>query len=133
MMMGPAIVLQFIYYRPPGFKQLHGNTRTIMQEVKRVDWVGAFLLVTGLALFLLGVSWGPSSLPPFWYILLIYTLGGSPLPWKSARILGLVISGGLVLVSFVFWGRLLSSSYVEASYANISKRFTRLCPTLLCR
>lgn len=63
-MMGPAIVLQFLYYWPPSFKQLHGNTRTVMQELKRVDSFGALrvlLFVTGLALFLLGVSWGQFS------------------------------------------------------------------------
>lgn len=58
MMMGIAIVLQVLFYRPPSFRQLHGNERTIAQELKRVDWVGMFLLVAGLLLFLLGISWG---------------------------------------------------------------------------
>lgn len=61
-MMGVSIVLQFFFYHPPSFRQLHGNDRTIMEEVKRIDWIGAFLLVAGLVLFLLGVSWG--LLPP---------------------------------------------------------------------
>lgn len=30
-------------------------------------------------------------------------LGGQPLPWSSARILGLIISGGITLVIFGFW------------------------------
>ena len=59
-MMGVSIVLQFFFYHPPSFRQLHGNDRTVMQEVKRIDWIGAFLLVAGLVLFLLGVSWGRS-------------------------------------------------------------------------
>ena len=29
-----------------------------MEEVKRIDFVGAFLMAAGLTLFLLGVSWG---------------------------------------------------------------------------
>lgn len=58
MMMGPAIALQFFYYKPPGFKQLHGNSRTKMEELRRVDFIGALLLVSGLTLFLLGISWG---------------------------------------------------------------------------
>lgn len=53
-----AIVLQVFYYRPPNFRQLHGNDRTRMEEVKRIDFVGIILLVTGLTLFLLGISWG---------------------------------------------------------------------------
>lgn len=58
--MGVSIVLQFFFYHPPSFRQLHGNDRTRMEEVKRIDWIGAFLLVAGLVLFLLGVSWGTS-------------------------------------------------------------------------
>jgi hypothetical protein len=58
MIMGVAIILQFIFYWPPSFRQLHGNERTRMQELKRVDWVGMFLMVSGLLLFLLGISWG---------------------------------------------------------------------------
>ena len=38
-----------------------------MAEVRRVDWVGIFLLVSGLSMFLLGVSWGmPLMLPPIY-------------------------------------------------------------------
>jgi hypothetical protein len=58
MLMGPTIVLQYFFYHPPSFKQLHGNMRTPIDELKRVDFVGALLLISGLALFLLGVSWG---------------------------------------------------------------------------
>jgi hypothetical protein len=56
--MGTALVLMVLFYRPPSFKQLHGDGRTRTQELKRVDWVGMLLLVAGLVLFLLGVSWG---------------------------------------------------------------------------
>lgn len=56
--MGIAIILQYFFYKPPSFQQLHGGKRTLMQEVKRIDFVGIFLLVAGLAMFLLGVSWG---------------------------------------------------------------------------
>jgi len=58
MMMGVAIILQILFYRPPSFRQLHGSERTRMQELKRVDWIGMLLIVAGLVLFLLGVSWG---------------------------------------------------------------------------
>ncbi|EXJ70269.1 uncharacterized protein A1O5_06337 [Cladophialophora psammophila CBS 110553] len=86
MMMFPAIILQLVYYRPPGFKRLHGNTRTWSEEIKRVDIVGAILLSAGLCLFILGISWG-----------------GQPLPWTSSRILGLTISGGITCVIFTLW------------------------------
>lgn len=52
----------------------------------KTDFVGAFLLVAGLALFLLGVSWG-----------------GQPAPWSSPKILGLLISGAVCCVAFVLY------------------------------
>ncbi len=57
-----ALVLQILFYKPPNFRQLHGE-RTVMQELKRVDWVGIFLLVSGLLMFLLGISWGETKMP----------------------------------------------------------------------
>ena len=56
--MGIALILMVLFYHPPSFRQLHGNGRTRMDEVKRIDWIGMLLLVAGLVLFLLGVSWG---------------------------------------------------------------------------
>jgi hypothetical protein len=58
MIMGCAACLQILFYHPPSFQQLHGGKRTIMQEVKRIDFGGIFLMVAGLSMFLLGVSWG---------------------------------------------------------------------------
>ena len=83
---GIALVLMVLFYHPPSFKQLHGDKRTYMDELRRVDWIGMLLLVAGLVLFLLGVSWG-----------------GQPLPWSSSRILGLIITGGILLIIFGFW------------------------------
>jgi hypothetical protein len=53
-----SILLQLAFYRPPNFRQLHGNDRTKLEEFWRIDGIGAFLLVAGLTLLLLGVSWG---------------------------------------------------------------------------
>lgn len=59
-----------------------------MQEVKRIDFVGLFLLTAGIVLFILGISWG-----------------GQPVPWKSAQILCLLIIGFVLCVLFVLWGK----------------------------
>ena len=59
-MMVTAFILQFIFYKPPNFQQLHGE-RSFKEEMKRVDYVGIFLLVAGMSMFLLGVSWGEDS------------------------------------------------------------------------
>ncbi|KIX97078.1 uncharacterized protein Z520_07192 [Fonsecaea multimorphosa CBS 102226] len=80
-----CLLLQFLCYRPPSFRQLHG-TRTRMEELRRIDYVGIFLMVAGILLFLLGVSWG-----------------GQPLPWNSATIISLLSVGGCIIIVFIFW------------------------------
>lgn len=100
--MGISLVLMVLFYYPPDFRQLHGNERTRMEEIKRIDWVGMFLLVAGLVLFLLGISLG-MYLPEARTILTKTGPGGAPLPWSSPRILGLVISGGITLILSSFW------------------------------
>lgn len=80
-----------------------------MQEIKRVDFGGIFLMTAGLSMFLLGVSWGGCYFPSFSRCFVIADLaGGSPLPWTSPRILSLLIVGGLTLVAFVFYGKHMS-------------------------
>ncbi|KAE8356483.1 fungal trichothecene efflux pump [Aspergillus coremiiformis] len=82
----PSTILMFIFYHPPSFAQLHGKKTSKREELRKTDWIGVFLLTTGLALFLLGISWG-----------------GSPQPWNSPRILGLLISGAVTCVAFVLY------------------------------
>lgn len=36
--------------------------------------------------------------------MLTYLEGGQPLPWTSARILCLIIIGGILIIAFVIWG-----------------------------
>ncbi|KAI5861006.1 fungal trichothecene efflux pump [Durotheca rogersii] len=84
--MVPGTVLFYLFYFPPSFTQMHGKTTTKLDEVKKIDFAGVFLLVAGLALFLLGISWG-----------------GQPLAWNSPTILGLLITGFVLLVAFVLY------------------------------
>ncbi|KAL7621692.1 hypothetical protein AAE478_009019 [Parahypoxylon ruwenzoriense] len=84
--MVPGTVLFYLFYFPPSFTQMHGKNVKMIDEIKKIDFAGVFLLVGGLALFLLGVSWG-----------------GQPLAWDSATILGLLISGAVCLVAFVLY------------------------------
>lgn len=83
---GTATILLVIFYHPPSFTQLHGRRTRKRDELKKLDIIGIFLLTAGLALFLLGVSWG-----------------GSPQPWNSPTILGLLISGAVTCVIFVLY------------------------------
>jgi MFS family permease len=82
----PGTVCYTIWYHPPSFVQLHGKAPKRMNELKRTDWAGIFLLIAGLCLLILGVSWG-----------------GQPYPWNSARVLGPLISGILLCVIFVLY------------------------------
>lgn len=82
----PGTIAYWFFYYPPSFVQLHGAKTRKRDEAMKIDFIGIFLLVAGLALFLLGVSWG-----------------GQPSPWSSPKILGLLISGAVCCVSFVLY------------------------------
>ncbi|CAO2656026.1 Nn.00g048290.m01.CDS01 [Neocucurbitaria sp. VM-36] len=86
LMMVPGTVLWFLFYHPPSYTQLHGKKSSKLAELKKVDWIGVFLLIAGLALFLLGISWG-----------------GPAQPWSSPKILGLLISGAVATISFILY------------------------------
>ncbi|KIW86576.1 hypothetical protein Z517_01974 [Fonsecaea pedrosoi CBS 271.37] len=83
---GLSISCFFLFYRPPTFTMLHSSERKRRDEIKHIDFLGLFLLIAGLCLFLLGVAWG-----------------GQPLPWQSPTILGLLISGFVGIVLFILW------------------------------
>ena len=53
-----------------------------------VDIGGALLFSLGLALFLLGMSWG-----------------GQQYPWGSGMVIGTLVGGVATLVVFVFYGK----------------------------
>jgi hypothetical protein len=45
-----------IFYWPPPRKNIEGLTK--MQILKRIDYLGGILSISGFALFLLGLQWG---------------------------------------------------------------------------
>ncbi|KAL5119952.1 hypothetical protein ACEQ8H_002050 [Pleosporales sp. CAS-2024a] len=73
---------QFLYH-PPTYSQLHVNGKTKWQAFKELDFVGIFLFIAGIVLFLIGVSWG-----------------GQVYPWKSAHVICPIVIGIVTLVSF---------------------------------
>ena len=87
----PGTALWFFFYHPPSYIQLHGKKSSKVAELKKVDWIGVVLLIAGLALFLVGISWG-----------------GPAQPWTSPKILGLLISGAIAVVSFILYETLLT-------------------------
>jgi hypothetical protein len=83
--------LWFLFYHPPSYTQLHGKKSSKIAELKKVDYVGVFLLISGLTLFLVGISWG-----------------GPAQPWSSPKILGLLISGAVATISFILYETFLT-------------------------
>ncbi|KAJ5657412.1 uncharacterized protein N7484_001061 [Penicillium longicatenatum] len=62
------------------------NAFGLLITIIRIDFVGGFLSITGLIVFLAGLQWG-----------------GYMYPWSSAHVLAPLIIGFLLLVAFAFW------------------------------
>ena len=71
---GLAVLLFFFFYHPPTFDLLHKN-RSKRQQLARFDYVGFVLFTGGLAIFLIGLSWGEGTYP-----------------WKSAHVITTIVS-----------------------------------------
>ncbi|CAK7245883.1 MAG: hypothetical protein STHCBS139747_007488 [Sporothrix thermara] len=80
-----AAALYSMFYFPPSFHQKHG-TDTVMRWVKNYDYIGMFLYLAGLLLFILGLSWG-----------------GTIYPWKSAGVIAPIIIGFSGLVGLMVY------------------------------
>ena len=55
MVSGVNFVLLFIFYHPPPRPNSMGLTKS--EIFKRIDFVGGFLSLIGLAVFLMGIQW----------------------------------------------------------------------------
>lgn len=84
---GLAVILFYLSYHPPSFQLLHKN-RSRIEQVKRLDFVGLVLFTGGLAIFLIGLSWGSG----------VY-------PWKSAHVIVTIVVGAITLIIFVLYGK----------------------------
>ncbi|GAW11571.1 hypothetical protein ANO14919_009180 [Xylariales sp. No.14919] len=97
-----AIVLLFFFYHPPTFDLLH-ERKTKGQILKQLDYVGSFLWIAGLTLFLIGIS-----------------VGGTVYPWKSATTLSTIIIGGVLLIILFIY-----EAYAKLEYPAIPVKFFR--------
>jgi hypothetical protein len=107
--LGVAIILYLLFYFP---KEL-ANELSLRQKLKKIDYGGAFLVTAGLVMFILGIE-----------------MGGNTYPWKSGTVLGLIVTGALVLIGFVLYGRCQSYScrkvWLVSRIVDWSKKST--CP-----
>ena len=59
---GASLILYILFYRPPTFRMKHGSEK-VSKYLKQIDYLGLLLYTAGLALFLLGISFGGSFRP----------------------------------------------------------------------
>ncbi|KAK8868407.1 siderophore iron transporter [Apiospora arundinis] len=82
-----SAILYCLCYFPPDYNQINpGKTRR--QQLAELDYIGLALYVGGAVVLLLGFVWSTDV-----------TLGG----WPSARVISLVVVGGVALIAFGFW------------------------------
>lgn len=79
---GLTAVGLFVGYRPP-LRHTRLDHLSLFQKIKALDLVGFGLLTTGLTLFLTGLN-----------------LGGGLYGWTESQVLGTLISGIVILISF---------------------------------
>ncbi|GIJ90198.1 hypothetical protein Asppvi_009151 [Aspergillus pseudoviridinutans] len=73
----------FFYFPPP---RINSQGLSRKEVIRRIDFVGGLLSITGLILFLAGMQWG-----------------GYQYPWTSAHVLVPLILGFVILVAFALW------------------------------
>lgn len=76
----------FFFYHPPTFRMKHGQQASLVDYIKKFDYVGTTLYTGGLLIFMMGLSWG-----------------GSVYPWASASVIVTIVVGFVALVAFVLW------------------------------
>jgi MFS family permease len=81
---GFGLLITVLFYKPPPRVNSLGLSRK--EIISRIDFVGGFLSIFGLILFMAGMQWG-----------------GYMYPWSSAHVLAPLILGFVMLVAFAFW------------------------------
>ncbi|KAL4936737.1 hypothetical protein BDV06DRAFT_227604 [Aspergillus oleicola] len=81
---GLGLIITALFYFPPPRINSEGLTRS--EIIGRVDFVGGFLSIVGLILFMAGMQWG-----------------GYQYDWDSAHVLAPLILGVAFLMAFGFW------------------------------
>jgi hypothetical protein len=107
-------------YHPPTYDQLHVHGKAKLQEVAEPDYTGMVLFTVGVALFLVGLSWG-----------------GTVHPWKSAQVLCTLLFGIAILAALFAHGMLVNASTYLSALMEFLEAFlvkqNALIPVRLCR
>ncbi|KAF9882945.1 hypothetical protein FE257_004856 [Aspergillus nanangensis] len=80
-----AVVFWLLFYFPPTFQMKHPG-QTAVSYVRTFDLLGLALFISGLLLFLMGLSWG-----------------GQLKPWSHPQVIATIAIGGVLLAGFACW------------------------------
>ncbi|KJZ75161.1 hypothetical protein HIM_05355 [Hirsutella minnesotensis 3608] len=84
-----AVILCVVGYNPPETPLQREYRGRFMDKLRKLDWIGYFLLAAGLVLFCVGLSWSQN-----------------PYPWTDARVSAIFAVGlglALLLVGYETW------------------------------
>jgi MFS family permease len=101
---GFGLLITVLFYKPP--PRVNSLGLSNKEIISRIDFIGGFLSIVGLILFMAGMQWGGYMvcLIPTSSILLLAPLTSFPqYPWSSAHVLAPLILGFVMLVAFGFW------------------------------
>ncbi|KAL9112590.1 MAG: hypothetical protein Q9227_003161 [Pyrenula ochraceoflavens] len=79
-----AFILLAVFYHPPPRPNARGLTN--WQLVGRMDFMGAFLAISGLTVFLVGINWG-----------------GDDYPWHSVPVVATLTTGLALMIIFLLY------------------------------
>ncbi|KAF2789097.1 MFS general substrate transporter [Melanomma pulvis-pyrius CBS 109.77] len=79
-----GLILTVVFYHPPPRVNSSGMSRK--QILGQIDYLGGFLSIAGMLLFMMGMQWG-----------------GYQYKWHSAHVVAPLVLGIVLLIAFVFW------------------------------
>ena len=104
-----ALTIIAIWYKPPPRENSLGLTKK--QILSRIDYVGSFLGIAGVILFLVGLNWG-----------------GQDYAWSSAHVITTLTLGLVLIVAFFIW-EFFGAKYpmFPTALAQHTRIFTAVC------
>ncbi|KAF2708227.1 putative MFS drug efflux pump [Pleomassaria siparia CBS 279.74] len=79
-----GLVLTVLFYHPPPRVNSTGMSRK--QLLGQIDYLGGFLSISGMLLFMMGMQWG-----------------GYQYKWHTAHVVAPLVLGIVLMIAFVFW------------------------------
>jgi hypothetical protein len=105
---GFGLLITVLFYKPPPRVNSLGLSRK--EIISRIDFVGGFLSITGLILFMAGMQWGGYMVCLISRVHITssrrsnaFCLISLQYPWSSAHVLAPLILGFVMLIAFAFW------------------------------